>query len=175
VTAGSPSDAVGRGEVQIRPATPDDVELIFSYIVGLAAYERAPDQVTGTPELLRQALFGEHSSAEAVIAQLNGEPAGFAVFHSTFSTWECRAGIWLEDLYVPPQHRRAGIGGALLSHLAAIAVASGCPRLEWHVLDWNASALDFYERLGARRLHEWALHRLDGEALEQVAGGPPQS
>jgi GNAT superfamily N-acetyltransferase len=170
VSAGAPSAAVVDGEVQIRAATPDDVELIFSYIVELAEYERARDQVTGTLQLLEQSLFGEPPSAEAVIARLGGEPAGIAVFHSTFSTWECRAGIWLEDLYVPPQHRRAGVGRALLSHLAAIAVQRGCPRLEWHVLDWNAPALDFYDRLGAKRLHAWELHRLDGDALALVAG-----
>jgi GNAT superfamily N-acetyltransferase len=145
--------------VQIRAAQPADVELIFSLIVELAEYERAPEKVTGTPEMLAEALFAEYA----------GEPAGFALFYGTFSTWECRSGIWLEDLYVPPKHRRAGIGRALLSEIAAIAVARGCARLEWVALDWNASALDFYEGLGAERLDDWLLHRLDRTALERVA------
>lgn len=175
--------------VQIRAAEPADVELIFSLIVELAEYERAPEKVTGTPEMLAEALFGPrqlddagaaHSgeagcrargkpAAEALIAELGGEPVGFALFYGTFSTWECRPGIWLEDLYVPPQHRRAGVGRALLSEIAAIAAARGCARLEWVALDWNAPALDFYDGLGAERLDDWLLLRLDRPALERVA------
>jgi GNAT superfamily N-acetyltransferase len=155
----------------IRPARPDDVELIFSLINELAEYERAPEQVTGTPELLHRALFGSTPSAEALVAELNGEAVGFALFHHTFSTWECRLGLWLEDLYVPPQHRRSGVGGALLAAVAAIAVERGCARLEWAALDWNTPALDFYAKLDARRLDDWVMHRLDGRALERVAAG----
>jgi GNAT superfamily N-acetyltransferase len=155
--------------VALRPATPADVELIHSLIVELATYERAPEQVTGTPKLLREALFGAKPSAEAMIAEFDGEPAGFAIFHGTFSTWECRPGIWLEDLYVRPQHRRAGIGAMLVQAVAREAVGRGCARLEWNVLDWNEPALDFYTRLGAQRLSDWELHRLDGEALRRVA------
>jgi GNAT superfamily N-acetyltransferase len=158
-------------EVQIREATSADVELIFSLIHELAKYERAPEQVTGTPELLGAALFGPQPCAEALIAELNRQAVGFALFHGTFSTWECRPGVWLEDLYVPPEYRRAGIGGALLSHVAQLAVHRGCARLEWAALDWNLLALDFYERLGARRMNEWQLHRLDGEMLPLVARG----
>jgi GNAT superfamily N-acetyltransferase len=158
------------GAIQIRDATPGDVELIFSLIVELAEYERARAQVRGTPELLRDALFGREPQAEALIAERDGEAIAFALYYTTFSTWECRPGIWLEDLYVPPRHRRAGIGQALLSRLAQIAVARGCSRLEWAALDWNTPALDFYEKLGAARLDEWRVHRLDGPALEQVAG-----
>ena len=156
----------------IRPAEPADVELIFSLIVELAEYERAPEKVTGTPELLRAALFGrEQPDAEALIAEIDGRPVAFALFRGSFSTWECRAGIWLEDLYVPPEHRRSGVGAALLARVAAIAVERGCARLEWAALDWNALALGFYERLGAERLDEWVVHRLDGEALERIAAG----
>jgi GNAT superfamily N-acetyltransferase len=155
--------------LRIRPAEPGDVELIYSLIVELAEYERASDQVTGAPALLREALFGPRPSAEALIAQLDGNAVAFALFHGSFSTWECRPGIWLEDLYVPPQHRRAGIGRALLAEVAAIALARGCARLEWNALDWNAPAHDFYEGLGAKRLGDWMLHRLDGAALERVA------
>ena len=155
--------------LHIRAAAPADVELIFALILQLAEYERAEEQVTGSAELLQSALFGSPPHAEAVIAELGGETAGFALFYGTFSTWECRPGIWLEDLYVPPQHRRAGVGGALLSHVARVAVERGCARLEWAALDWNALALDFYQRLGASHLHEWQLHRLDGALLTLVA------
>ena len=124
----SPAAAGGRSTaVRIREATAADVELIHSFIVELADYERAPEQVTGTPELLAESLFGPHPAAEALIAELDGAPVGFAIFHGTFSTWECRPGIWLEDLYVPDRHRRAGVGRALLSHLAALTIERGSP------------------------------------------------
>jgi GNAT superfamily N-acetyltransferase len=155
--------------VQIRPATPQDVDLIFSLVVELAEYERAPEQVTGTPELLNRALFGEHPAAEALIAELDGESVGFALFHGSFSTWECRPGLWLEDLYVPPERRRGGIGRALFARVAEIALERGCTRLEWAALHWNAPALEFYEKLSARRLDEWVMHRLDGELLAAAA------
>jgi GNAT superfamily N-acetyltransferase len=158
--------------VQIRPARRIDVELIYSFIVELAEYERAPEKVTGTPELLAHALFGPRPSAEALIAELEGVAAGFAVFHETFSTWECRPGIWLEDLYVPVRYRRAGVGRALLAHLARLALDRDCARLEWHALDWNSPALEFYAKLGAGRLPDWELHRLDGDALRRVAVEP---
>jgi GNAT superfamily N-acetyltransferase len=159
------------GAVSVRAATPADVPQIYDFIVELAVYEREPDAVTGTREMLDDALFGPHPSAEALIAEVAGEAVGFAVFHGTFSTWECAPGIWLEDLFVPERHRRLGAGYALLSHLAALAIERGCPRMEWHALDWNELALGFYERLGAERLSEWELHRLQGPALERVASG----
>ena len=158
-------------QVRVRPATPDDVPVIYSFIVELAVYEREPDGVTGTPEMLADALFGPRPSAEALLAEVDGEAVGFAVFHGTFSTWECRPGIWLEDLYVPERHRRAGAGYALLSHVARLALERDCARLEWHALNWNELALGFYARLGAAREAEWDLHRLDGEALRRVASG----
>jgi GNAT superfamily N-acetyltransferase len=161
--------------VTVRPAAEADVEQIYAFIVELAEYERAREQVVGTPELLNDALFGERPAAEALIAEIDSQPAGFALFHGTFSTWECRAGLWLEDLYVPPAHRRAGVGGALLGALAAIAVQRGCPRLEWNALDWNDPALDFYVQIGAERLSEWELHRLSGDALARVAAGRPSA
>jgi GNAT superfamily N-acetyltransferase len=159
--------------VAVRPATPADVEQIHAFIVELAEYEREPDAVTGTVAMLHEALFGDAPVAEALIAELDGSAAGFALFHGTFSTWECRPGIWLEDLYVPEAHRRAGAGGALLSALAGIALERGCPRLEWHALDWNDPALGFYARLGAERLSEWELHRLTDDALKRVAATAP--
>ena len=159
------------GAVRVREATPDDVAQIYAFIVELAAYEREPEGVTGTPEMLADALFGPRRSAGALIAEVDGEAVGFAVWHYTFSTWECQPGIWLEDLFVPERHRRHGAGFALLSHLSAMALERGCPRLEWVALDWNEVALGFYERLGAERLSDWELHRLQGEALERVASG----
>lgn len=157
--------------MRIRPAREQDVELIFSLIVELAVYERSPDQVRGNPELLRESLFGPAPAAEAVIAEREGEAVGFALFHGTFSTWECRPGLWLEDLYVPPAHRRDGVGEALLRHVAAIAVERGYPRLGWTALDWNEPALSFYAKLGAETLGEWQMLRLSGDALRHVAAG----
>lgn len=163
----------------IREARPDDVGLIYGWIVELAEYERARDQVTGTAQQLSDALFGSAPSAEAVIAEIDGsggaEPAGFALFHGTFSTWECLSGLWLEDLFVSPEQRRFGVGGALIRRVAAIAVERGCTRLEWSVLDWNAPALEFYAALGAARLEDWTVHRLDGGALARAAGGGSSS
>jgi GNAT superfamily N-acetyltransferase len=156
--------------VTVRPATPGDVEQIYGFVRELAEYERAAEQVTGTVEMLREALFGAQPAAEVLIAEVGSQAVGFALFHDTFSTWECARGLWLEDLYVPPRHRRSGAGGSLLSALAQIAVERNCPRLEWHALDWNELALGFYERLGAQRLAPWQLHRLSGDALRHVAG-----
>lgn len=165
------SSAGGDAGVRVRPAVPADVEQIFAFIVELADYERAPDQVTGTPRLLADALFGQKPCAEALIAEIDGAAVGLALFHGTFSTWECRPGIWLEDLYIRPAHRRSGVGWALLAQVAALTVNRGCRRLEWCALDWNTPALDFYERVGAERLSDWELHRLSGDALERVAAG----
>jgi GNAT superfamily N-acetyltransferase len=157
-------------EIIVRPAGPDDVATIHGFIRELAAYERAPDAVTGTPQMLHEALFGPRPSAEALLAtDAEGEPLGFAVFHGTFSSWECRPGIWLEDLYVPERLRRGGVGRRLLAALAAIAVDRGCARLEWTALDWNAPARDFYAGLGAELLDEWTTHRLHGTALTELA------
>ncbi len=140
-------------------------------IVSLATYERAPEHVVGSQELLSEALFGVQPAAEALVAELDGTPVGFALFYRTFSTWQCRPGIWLEDLFVPEEHRKIGVGFALLRRLAQITVERGYTRLEWAALDWNEPALSFYERLEARRLDEWLMHRLDGQALEDLASG----
>jgi GNAT superfamily N-acetyltransferase len=156
---------------RIRDAATADVPLLYSMIVALAEYEHAPEKVTGTEEMLDRALFGATPWAEALIAEIDGLPVGFALFYSTFSTWECLPGIWLEDLFVPPEHRRAGVGEALLRHLARVAVDRGCGRLEWTALDWNTPALNFYAKLGAEVLAEWNTHRLDGAALVGVASG----
>jgi GNAT superfamily N-acetyltransferase len=159
----------------IRPAREDDVDFVFSMIAGLAEYERAREQVTGTPAMLRRALFEPPVAAEAMIADVDGAPVGFALFHPTFSTWECLPGIWLEDLYVLPEHRRGGVGEALFRHVARVAVERGWTRYGWVALDWNAPALRFYEKLGAEVLDDWRLHRLSGEGLRAVAAGDGRS
>jgi GNAT superfamily N-acetyltransferase len=155
--------------ITIRAATPGHVPLVYSLIVELAAYERAPEKVTGNEELLDRALFGSPPHAEAVIAELDGEPVGFALYFGTFSTWLCLPGLWLEDLYVRPEQRRAGVGRALLAHVARVAVERGCGRLEWTVLDWNSPAIAFYESLGAETMREWDTLRLSGDALSRIA------
>ena len=159
-------------QVTVRPAEATDVDLIYSLIVALAEYERAPDQVVGTPELLRRWLFGDTPAAEALIGEVDGEPAGFALFHGTFSTWECQPGLWLEDLFVLPEHRNAGVGRALLSAVAA-RVPGADGRLEWAALDWNELALGFYRSLGAQQMNDWITHRLVGEDLARLAAEAP--
>jgi GNAT superfamily N-acetyltransferase len=144
---------------------------MFAMIVGLAEYEKSPESVLGTPELLREGLFGERPHAEAIIAELDGERVGFALFHGTFSTWHCQPGIWLEDFFVLPECRRHGIGELLFRHVARIAVDRGCSRFNWTVLDWNTPALSFYAKMGSEALDEWTNHRLSGEALLAVAAG----
>jgi GNAT superfamily N-acetyltransferase len=153
----------------IRPATRDDVPLLLELIGELADYERLRDEVVLDAGLLERHLFGERPAAEAVLADVGGEAIGYALFFPTFSTFLGRPGLWLEDLFVLPAHRRGGVGRALLLHVAQLAVARGCGRLEWSALDWNAPALAFYRELGARVLPEWHLHRLDGAALAAVA------
>jgi GNAT superfamily N-acetyltransferase len=155
---------------RIRKSAREDVALILSLVRELAEYERASDEVVATEELLERALFGPSPVAEAVIAELDGEPAGFALFYTSFSTWQGVPGVWLEDLFVRERNRGAGVGLALLSHLAQVALERGCGRLEWAVLDWNEPAIGFYDRLGADSVDDWRLRRLDGAALERVAG-----
>ncbi len=155
--------------VAIRRATAADVTLILALIRGLAEYEKEPDAVLATEELLEQQLFGEHPGAEVVIAEFDGSPAGFALFFHNFSTWEGRRGLYLEDLFVVPQFRGRGVGAALMAHLARTAVARGCARFEWSVLDWNAPAIGFYRTLGAVGMDGWTVHRLDGPALQALA------
>jgi GNAT superfamily N-acetyltransferase len=153
----------------IRPATRDDVPLVLELIRELADYEHLLDEVVLDTALLEQHLFGERPVAEVVIAEVGDEAAGYALFFPTFSTFLGRPGIWLEDLFVRPARRGAGIGRALLAHLASLAVARDCGRLEWSALDWNEPALAFYRGLGAKRMPEWHQHRLDGMSLAAVA------
>jgi GNAT superfamily N-acetyltransferase len=124
--------------------------------------------VAGDPEVLRRSLF-EQRAAEALLVEVDEEAIGYAIFFTTFSSFECRSGIWLEDVYVRPERRRGGIGQAVMEHLAALALERGHMRLEWCALDWNKPALDFYARLGARRLEEWEMFRLEREDMERIA------
>ncbi len=154
----------------IRPAGPDDIDELLALIHELAVYEKAPESAVATPELLHRALFGERPTAEAVIAEWEGKPAGFALYFHNFSTWLGKPGLYLEDLFVRESMRGKGIGKALLLHLAGIARDRGCGRMEWSVLDWNTPAIDFYRALGAEPMDEWTVYRLDAAALERVAG-----
>jgi GNAT superfamily N-acetyltransferase len=153
----------------IHPATPDDVPVMLELIRELAGYEKEPDAVKTTPQQLHDALFGERPAAEAVIARLDGQPAGWALWFQSYSTWTGLPGLWLEDLFVRPTFRRRGIGRALLAHLAQVCVDRGYGRLEWSVLDWNSLALDFYRGLGSEAMFEWTTHRLTGDALRRLA------
>jgi GNAT superfamily N-acetyltransferase len=156
---------------RIREAEPADLPLVASLIRELADYERLLHEVTMTEDVLAASLFGERAYAEVVIAEdPDATPLGFALFFHNFSTFVGRPGLYLEDLFVRPEHRGAGIGRALLQHLAALAVRRGCARLEWVVLDWNEPAIGFYRNLGARPTDDWTTYRLDGEALTKLAG-----
>ena len=153
----------------IRPATPDDIPLIAALIRELAAYEKLAHEAVATEDTLRATLFGEKPGAEVAIAELDGTPAGFALFFPNFSTFLGQPGIYLEDLFVRPEFRARGVGRALLVHLAGLAVERGCGRLEWAVLDWNAPAIGFYKKLGAEPMREWTTFRLAGDALARLA------
>jgi GNAT superfamily N-acetyltransferase len=155
----------------IRSATPVDIPAIHSLIVELAIYEKEPDAVKATHADLQAALFGQNPVAECVLAEVDGEAVGLALFFTNFSTWTGKPGLYLEDLFVLPSARGAGIGKALLVHLAGIAVARGYGRFEWSVLDWNAPAIGFYRSLGAKPMDEWTVMRVDGVALKALAAG----
>lgn len=159
----------------IRPATPDDCATIANLIRELAVYERLEHEAKATPDAIRRNLFGERPYAEALIAEEAGEPVGFALFFHNFSTFQGRPGIYLEDLFVKPEHRGRGHGKGLLARLARIAVERGCGRFEWSVLDWNEPSIGFYRSLGARPMDEWTIYRVEGEALERLAQADPSS
>ncbi len=159
--------------LDITSATPADVPLLLRLIRDLAEYEKLLHEVVATEDLLHQALFGPRPVIESVVARSGGDAAGFALFFHNFSTFLGRPGIYLEDLFVCPEFRGHGIGKALLVHLAQIACERGCGRLEWGVLDWNRSARDFYESLGAEPVEQWVLHRVAGPALRRLAQGRP--
>ena len=152
----------------IRFAAPGDEHVILGLIRELAEYEHALDEVIATPELLAEWLF-ERKTCECLILSTGGEDVGMALFFHNFSSWLGRGGIYLEDLYVKPEHRGKGFGTALLAKLAQIALERGCGRLEWACLDWNTPSIEFYKSLGAQTMDEWTVYRLTGDTLEAMA------
>lgn len=157
-------------KVRIAPATADDVPLLLALIRGLAEYERLSHEVTATEASLRDTLFGAPPAAHAVIARVGDEPAGFALWFYNYSTFLARPGLHLEDLFVVPASRGRGIGRALIRHVAGVAVARGCGRMEWAVLDWNEAAIGFYRGLGATVMPDWRVCRVTGERLQALGG-----
>ncbi|MDP5141535.1 GNAT family N-acetyltransferase [Rheinheimera baltica] len=156
-------------EIRLRLAEIHDVPAILNFIQGLAKYEKLSDQVVATEEKLTQTLFGDKRFAEVVIAEYQHQAAGFALFFHNYSTFLAKPGIYLEDLFVLPEYRGKGLGKALLSHLAKLAIERDCGRLEWSVLDWNQPAIDFYQAQGASMLHDWRINRVTGEQLIALA------
>lgn len=156
-------------ELTLRPATPADVSVLFDLIKALAEYEKLSDAVVGNEEALREHLFGDRPYIEAILADWDGETAGFALFFHNYSTFLTQPGIYLEDLFVLPEYRRRGIGKAILSYLAQLSVSRGGGRLEWSVLDWNENAIALYEKMGATILPDWRICRVTGDSLTQLA------
>jgi GNAT superfamily N-acetyltransferase len=155
----------------IRAADPSDVPAVMGLIQALADYEREPDAVVATEADLHEALFGPDPSAGCQVAEVDGAVIGFALWYRTFSTWQGKPGLWLEDLFVQPEHRGSGLGRDLLVSLAGICVERGWTRFEWWVLDWNEPAQGFYRSLGAHPEDEWTVWRVDGEALAALSRG----
>ncbi len=156
-------------ELRIVAAEEKDIPLVLAFIRKLAEYERLLDRVVADEEMLRKALFGPRPAAEVLLVYLRGEPAGFAVYFQTFSTFLGHAGIYLEDLFIEPAFRGRGIGRALLNYLARLTKERGGARLSWAVLDWNEPAIDFYRKLGAVPLDDWTVFELTGPALHELA------
>jgi GNAT superfamily N-acetyltransferase len=156
--------------IAIRHAVPSDLPTIMQFIRDLAEYEKLDHEVRFVEETLGDHLFGARPMAEVIIGEVSGHPQGFALFFHNFSTFEGRPGIYLEDLFVRPEARGAGLGKALLVELAKLAVERRCARLEWWVLDWNTPSIGFYKKLGARPMDEWTVMRVDGPALHELAG-----
>ncbi len=155
--------------IAIRPATPDDVPLILMFLRELAAYEKLSHEVVASEADFQAALFGARPTVEAVIASLDGEAVGYALFFPNFSTFLGKPGLYLEDLYVRPAARGFGVGRELLFYLARLAVERGWGRFEWAVLDWNEPSIGFYKKLGAVPMDEWTIFRLTGEGLKKLA------
>lgn len=166
---GAASARPNRVTTTIRFAGPDDAATVHRFIVELAIYEREPDAVEATPESLRAQLGSAQPPFECLIAVVDDAPRGFALFFQNYSTWRGNPGIYLEDLFVPEEHRGTGLGKLLLATLARLAVERGATRLEWQVLDWNQPSIDFYEGIGADVKRDWLPCRLDGDALSSLA------
>ena len=160
-------------QIQITAATPQDVPVILTFLHELAAYEKLAHEVVATEADMHAALFGERPVIEAVIATVDSDPVGYALFFPNFSTFLGKPGLYLEDLYVRPAARGLGVGRKLLQHLAQIAVERGWGRFEWSVLDWNEPSIAFYKKMGATAMDEWTVFRLTGQALETLAQGNP--
>ena len=156
-------------EFTVRAATENDVAIILSLIKDLAEYEHLSHEVQATSKGIRQSLFGERPVAEALIGEYAGAAVSFALFFYNFSTFLGKPGIYLEDLYVKPEHRSNGFGRRMLAHIARLAKERDCGRFEWSVLDWNEPAIRTYDRLNAKPMKEWILYRLTGAALDQLA------
>lgn len=156
-------------DIRLRPVKSTEVTVLFKLIQELAQYEQLSHAVIGNPALLKEHLFGSHPCVEAIFAEYGEEIVGFALFFSNYSTFLTQPGIYLEDLFVKPSHRRKGIGTAILTYLAKLAVERGCGRLEWSVLDWNEDAIAFYQQMGAMVLPDWRICRVTGDALTQMS------
>ncbi len=157
----------------IRPARREDAELLVNLVFELAVYEKLEHYAQATPDDFRRHLFGPRPAAEAIVAEVDGEPVGFALWFNTFSTFRGQPGAYLEDIFVKPSQRGRGIGKGLLAAVARRAVDDGCGRLEWSVLNWNAPAIGFYRSLGARPMDEWTVYRIDEEPLRRLAAVAP--
>jgi len=157
--------------ITIAPVTPGEIPVLLELIRELAKFEKLEHEFTATAESLQAAFFGPQPAAGALLARVDGEPAGYAIYFSTFSSFTGRAGLWLDDLYVLPQYRKRGLGRRLIEAVARLAAERGCGRFEWVALDWNERALEFYRSLGARTLDEWVLLRV---SPAEMAGGKAQ-
>lgn len=157
----------------LRSATPEDAVIIFQLIQALAEYEKLSHTVTGSAEALKQHLSGSPATVEAILAEVEGKAVGFALFFQNYSTFLTQPGIYLEDLFVLPEYRRQGIGKALITYLAELALSRKCGRLEWTVLDWNQSAIEFYQQMGADILPDWRICRVTGHSLTQLGQSNP--
>jgi GNAT superfamily N-acetyltransferase len=155
-------------DFKITPVTPSEIPLLLDLVRELARFEKLEHEVVGTPELYHDALFGPKPSAGAFLAHSGAEPAGYAIYYFTFSTFVGRPGIWLEDLYVRPQFRKRGLGRQLMEAVAQVGVERNCGRYEWMALDWNENALEVYRRMGAREMSEWVLLRMNRAQLFQM-------
>lgn len=158
-------------EVTVRPARPGDEDVICRFVHDLASFEKEPEHCHADPGSMREHLFGDRPACEAAVAEIADEPVGMMVWFTTYSTWKCRPGIWLDDLYVRPEHRRRGAGLAMLRHLANVAAERGAGRLEWSVLDWNAPAVAFYEKIGSQLLRTWRICRMEADEIAALAQG----
>jgi len=157
-------------ELRLEILREEETGLLFEMITEMAEYERLTDMVVGTSEILRESIF-KRKAARALLARVGGEVVGYALWCYNFSSFECKPGLYLEDIFIRPAHRRKGYGEAILRHLAALAVQEDCARMEWVVLDWNQPAIDFYAKMGAEMLQEWRINRLSGDTLRDAGKG----